>query len=73
MLLEGAATLYLSYESGIEAVLKLTNAEGATVIYNGTEYTAENGKITVNLNDEITEIQIVYTGDSETEISFTIS
>ena len=73
VLLEGAATLYLSYESGVEATLKLTNAEGATVIYNGTEYTAENGKITVKLNDEITEIQIVYTGDSETEISFTIS
>ena len=68
----GDKTLYFDYISGIDATLKLTKAEGVKVIYNGTEYEAKDGKITVELSADVTAFQIVNTTDSEKEISFTI-
>lgn len=67
-----SATLHFNYISGIEATLKITNAECVKVIYNGQEYEANNGKITVTLNDEVSLFQIVNTQETEMEISFTI-
>ncbi len=69
----GNQTLYFNYISGIEATLKITNAQSVKVIYNGVEYTSNtNGNINVNLNDEVTELQIVNLTENEMEISFTI-
>ena len=69
----GSQTLYFNYISGIEATLKLANAQSVKVIYNGVEYTANtNGNINVKLNDEVAEFQIVNLTENEMELSFTI-
>ena len=69
----GNQTLYFNYISGIEAILKIKNAENVKVIYNGEEYTANtNGNINVTFNDEVEAFQIVNLTENEAEISFTI-
>ena len=69
----GNQTLYFNYISGIEAILKIKNAENVKVIYNGEEYTANtNGNINVTFNDEVEEFQIINLTENEAEISFTI-
>lgn len=73
MLANGNTALYFEYISGIDATLKVTNAQGVKVIYGGEEFTANtNGNIIVNLNDEDAIFQIVNTTENEMEISFTI-
>ncbi len=69
---EAGATLYFDYVTPKEATLKIKNAEGVKVIYNGTEYTASNGSITVSLTKNENIFQIVNTTENEMEISFTI-
>ena len=69
----GNQTLYFNYVSGIEATLKIANAQNIKVIYNGEEYTANaNGNINVTLNDEVADFQIVNLTENEMEVSFTI-
>ncbi|MBR2024423.1 MAG: hypothetical protein IKA02_01295 [Clostridia bacterium] len=73
VLANGNTALYFEYISGIDATLKVTNAQGVKVIYGGEEFTANtNGNIIVNLNDEDAIFQIVNTTENEMEISFTI-
>ena len=72
ILANGSSATYFDYTSGIDATLKIANANGVKVIYNGTEYEATNGKITVSLTSDITIFQIVNTTENEMEISFTI-
>lgn len=69
----GSQTLYFNYISGIEATLKIANAQSVKVIYDGVEYTANtNGNINVKLNDEVASFQIVNLTENEMELSFTI-
>lgn len=70
---EGGSTLYFEYISGINATLKIENAENVKVVYDGTEYLANNGVISVSLNDTVSDFQIVSLYENEAEISFTIS
>lgn len=69
----GSSTLYFDYISGITATLKIANAENVKVIYNGTEYVANNGVISVTLTDTQNIFQIVNLSEEQLEISFTIS
>ena len=71
-LMSGNETLYFEYISGIEATLKISNAENVKVICDGEEYLAKDGKITVNFTDNTETFQIVNTQENEIEISFTI-
>lgn len=72
ILSSGLSTVYFEYISGVDATLKIENAECVKVIYNGEEYEANNGKITVNLVEDAEIFQIVNLNENETEISFTI-
>ena len=72
---EAGATLYLEQATKLDATLKVTDKNGCfKVIYNGQEYTATNGTITVNIvkADSLT-FEIVNISESEAEVSFTIS
>lgn len=69
----GNGTLYFDYISGITATLKISNADNVKVIYNGTEYAANNGVISVTLGDSENIFQIINLSEDEAEISFTIS
>ena len=70
--MSGNETLYFEYISGIEATLKISNAENVKVICDGEEYLAKDGKITVNFTDSTETFQIINTQENEVEISFTI-
>lgn len=72
---EAGATLYIEQTTKLDATLKVTDKDGCfKVIYNGQEYTATNGTITVNIvkADSLT-FEIVNISENEAEVSFTIS
>ena len=67
-------TMYFNYKTPTEAKLELADKDGQyKVIYNGQEYVAKNGKITVNLDGTVKAFQIVNLADEEKVIEFTIS
>ena len=73
--IEAGSSLYLEQITKLDATLKVTDKNGCfKVIYNGQEYTATNGTITVNIvkADSLT-FEIVNISESEAEVSFTIS
>ena len=72
----GATTLYFEITSPVDSKLKVTGCDDTIkVIYNGEEYTknsAGNIEISIAKATALT-FEIVYSGEGEREISFTIS
>lgn len=74
LIADGNKAYYFEYISNVDAKLEMNNADGVKIIYNGEEYEATNGKITISFKQNGgSSFQIVNTSENEKEISFTIS
>lgn len=73
---DGATTLYFEITSPVDSKLKVTGCDDSIkVIYNGVEYTKNSvGAIEISVEKATSlTFEIVYSGEEEREISFTIS